>query len=378
MENNLENKWKYIVYQTTNLINNKIYVGVHKTKDPNIFDGYLGCGVFKTRPCSYQYAKTAFQCAVKKYGPNNFVRHTLAIFDTENEAYELEEQIVSETFLSRSDVYNIALGGKWNASNGTYDSRIKVYQYDAEGNFLHEYESFADAGLKNNRDYTLISYAVRKKCKAVNCYWNTDKVEKLDLSQYNNGNNHRIKVSCYLINGEFYKTFDSQQSCAKQLNICSGQIRQSCILGNCVSNKYYFSYIEETNYSKARTEYLKIRSVCKYDGKTGDFIKEYSSQIEAELENPKSNITKSIRLKTPDAVGFSWGIEKLENYNKPIVKNKKRKVGKFSLDEKLVQVYDSATQAAKENGTSVWKVLSGMNNTHKQHYYRYLEVNDIV
>lgn len=33
---------KYIVYQTINKINNKIYIGVHKTEDPDIFDGYLG------------------------------------------------------------------------------------------------------------------------------------------------------------------------------------------------------------------------------------------------------------------------------------------------------------------------------------------------
>lgn len=31
---------KYIVYKTTNLINNKIYIGIHGIKDPNIFDGY--------------------------------------------------------------------------------------------------------------------------------------------------------------------------------------------------------------------------------------------------------------------------------------------------------------------------------------------------
>ena len=32
---------KYIVYLTTNLKNNKIYIGVHGTEDPNIFDGYI-------------------------------------------------------------------------------------------------------------------------------------------------------------------------------------------------------------------------------------------------------------------------------------------------------------------------------------------------
>ena len=36
----------YIVYKTTNLINGKIYVGVHRT-NPDIFDGYIGCGVSK-------------------------------------------------------------------------------------------------------------------------------------------------------------------------------------------------------------------------------------------------------------------------------------------------------------------------------------------
>ena len=32
----------YIVYKTTCLINNKIYVGVHHTNNPDVFDGYLG------------------------------------------------------------------------------------------------------------------------------------------------------------------------------------------------------------------------------------------------------------------------------------------------------------------------------------------------
>ena len=40
------NEMYWIVYQTTNLINNKIYIGVHKTKNPHEFDGYLGNGCY--------------------------------------------------------------------------------------------------------------------------------------------------------------------------------------------------------------------------------------------------------------------------------------------------------------------------------------------
>lgn len=41
----MENNLKWIVYCTTCNINNKIYIGVHKT-NPEIFDGYLGNGCY--------------------------------------------------------------------------------------------------------------------------------------------------------------------------------------------------------------------------------------------------------------------------------------------------------------------------------------------
>jgi hypothetical protein len=77
---------KYIVYLTTNIINNYIYVGVHKTDSIDKFDGYLGCGVYTNSPKSYNCQETAFQCAVAKYGPKNFKRKTLKVFETLEQA----------------------------------------------------------------------------------------------------------------------------------------------------------------------------------------------------------------------------------------------------------------------------------------------------
>lgn len=363
-----EANWKYIVYCTVNIVNNKIYVGVHKTKDANKFDGYIGNGVYNSQPYTYKYSKTKFQCAVNKYGVNNFKRQTLAVFDDEEAAYTLEADIVNEEFLKRSDVYNMVLGGM----GGVLESaKIKVYQYDLDGNFISEYNSFAEAASTINRDYTLISYAVRKKQKGAGYYWSTDKVEHLDLSLYGKGDNPRIIVHLYKVTGEYVLSFKSQTECAKYINTSTSEVRESALLGRCLRKQWYCSYELANTYDKANTLYLKNRPVFRYNS-DGSFNKAYEHQVDAELENPGSNINKSVKGKSLDSNNYYWGLNKLDNYNAPFPKNSKRKVGKFDLNGVLVKEYDSATAAAKENGNSVWKVLSGTNKTHKNHKYSYI------
>jgi group I intron endonuclease len=89
----------YIVYLTTNLVNGKIYVGVHNDSRT----GYKGSGY-------------ALKHAFKKYGKQNFKRQILHYCLEANHAYELEAQIVDQWFVNRKDTYNLALGGKGGAS----------------------------------------------------------------------------------------------------------------------------------------------------------------------------------------------------------------------------------------------------------------------
>lgn len=168
----MEKNIKFIVYLTVNIANKKIYIGVHKT-DVNDFDGYLGCGVVTTQPNTYQNSSTHFQYAVKKYGVKNFLRFTLYEFDTEEEAYKMEELLVTEEFVKRENTYNMMIGGK----NWVNNQKKKVYMYDLDGIFEKEFDSVNDAGrylnLKNGSD---VSKSIRLGHK---CHGHQFSYEKL-------------------------------------------------------------------------------------------------------------------------------------------------------------------------------------------------------
>lgn len=89
----------YILYKTTNLINGRHYIGQHKCKSL-AFDGYLGLGV-------------AIKSAIKKYGSENFLRETLAVFDSRQEVSDAEREYVSADYLLRNTkvCYNTCVGG---------------------------------------------------------------------------------------------------------------------------------------------------------------------------------------------------------------------------------------------------------------------------
>ena len=86
----------YYLYQVRNKRNGKIYIGVHQTD--NLNDGYMGSG---------ELLKKAFQ----KHGLESFEKLILEYFESEEEMYAREREVVSKDFINRTDTYNIALGG---------------------------------------------------------------------------------------------------------------------------------------------------------------------------------------------------------------------------------------------------------------------------
>ena len=92
-------KQYYYLYKIINLINNKIYIGIHSTN--NLNDGYFGGG-------------RAINKATKLYGKENFKKEILEWFDWKCEALQREAEIVNVEFVKNRNTYNMQTGGNQN------------------------------------------------------------------------------------------------------------------------------------------------------------------------------------------------------------------------------------------------------------------------
>lgn len=86
----------FYLYQITNLVNGKIYIGVHQTS--SMEDGYMGSGKVILK-------------AYEKYGIDNFTKVVLETFDNSESMFAREKEVVTDEFLLREDTYNLRRGG---------------------------------------------------------------------------------------------------------------------------------------------------------------------------------------------------------------------------------------------------------------------------
>jgi hypothetical protein len=96
MANSNDLKKYHFLYKTTNLLNNKFYIGIHSTN--NLNDGYLGSGKKLKR-------------SINKYGKENFKIEILEFFDRRELLVDREKEIVNEDLIRDVNCMNLKPGG---------------------------------------------------------------------------------------------------------------------------------------------------------------------------------------------------------------------------------------------------------------------------
>jgi group I intron endonuclease len=107
---NPETKVYYYLYEVTNLVNGKIYIGQHITDD--LEDGYLGSG-------------KALKSAIKKYGRDKFKKEILAFANGPTSLNFMERCMVPLWWAELPNNYNLVEGGG-NGARMSAEARKKI------------------------------------------------------------------------------------------------------------------------------------------------------------------------------------------------------------------------------------------------------------
>jgi group I intron endonuclease len=101
----------HYIYKTTNLINNKFYIGMHSTSD--LEDGYTGSG-------------KRLWYSIKKYGRENFKMEILEFLPDRSSLKEREKQIVNSDLLKEELCMNLKLGGDGGFINEEHQRKAQI------------------------------------------------------------------------------------------------------------------------------------------------------------------------------------------------------------------------------------------------------------
>lgn len=215
----LNKEYKYMyVYITTNILNNKIYIGLHRTN--NIKDGYKGSGKLLLK-------------AIKKYGAVNF--KTEILYETKCNQDLIDKEIHYISFYKSNDLnigYNLSLGGegqwglKW--SPEIYEKKCtKVAQYDLEGRFIKFYiSSYQAAREVKGCTPANISKCVEGVYDRAGLYMWKKYTDCKNIAPYED--KRACAIHRYTLDGTYLDSFKSCREAGRKLNISSSSISAAC------------------------------------------------------------------------------------------------------------------------------------------------------
>ena len=104
----------HYVYEITNLVNGKKYIGKRSCKCPIEEDKYMGSGILISK-------------SIKKYGKENFRKDILEICNSEEMAFEREKYWIKHyNAVESREFYNIKDGGEGNTREDALRNLAKL------------------------------------------------------------------------------------------------------------------------------------------------------------------------------------------------------------------------------------------------------------
>ena len=287
------------IYQITNKINNKIYVG--QSID------------IERRWNQHKYGKgnIIVRNAIQKYGLDNF-------------EFEILETI---EFTTKNEVVNLLteLEQKW---------------FDIKEPYINGYNinKTSKPNLTPNRDSNF-----------------GHKISKIKID-----NNHCGKpVNQYSLKGEFIKKWKSAAEVERSLGFKAENISACCLKKQNSSNKFIWRFendeLLDIDIQKAN-KLLRLSEIRQYNLK-GELIKKYKNIKEASKEtNIKESIIRSAyngKIKT--GAGFIWKFK-----NEPLnlldhIRNHP-KIHQFNIDGELIKIWNSLREINRETQYSRYKI----------------------
>ena len=193
----------YTIYKITNKLNNKFYIGMHKTT--NLNDGYMGSGKL-------------IQRAIEKHGAENFTKEILHVFDNETDMRNKEKELV---ILSENS-YNLLEGGKGGFGfvnskrlNGTPEGR-KLGGIISSRKETNAFYNLSDDAIKKRVETKKQKYRIQEYTAAARLRCNeedamTKRKQTFNMIEHQRGKNNSQYGSCWITNGKENKKIKKEE-----------------------------------------------------------------------------------------------------------------------------------------------------------------------
>ena len=171
----------HYVYEITNLVNGKKYIGKRSCKCPIEEDKYMGSGIYLKQ-------------AIQKYGIKNFEKQILFECKNEKEALEKEIYIINKLdAVKKRNYYNVANGGQGgNTKAGYSEEELRIYSKklsaSLKGRRLSE-ETKTKISLSRMRKYAGINHPLYGK------HHSEETKKKISMNSGSKRKEVRLKIS---------------------------------------------------------------------------------------------------------------------------------------------------------------------------------------